>query len=35
MRLRTSHGDSPICGEASLFFYNQGVVIYVIKPKAF
>ena len=35
MRLRTNHGDSPICGEASLFFYNQGVIIYVIKPKTF
>ena len=27
MRLRTNHGDSPICGEASLFFNPEMIVL--------
>nr|DAN15028.1 MAG TPA: hypothetical protein [Caudoviricetes sp.] len=34
MRLRTNHGGSPICGEASLFYIYE-VIAYAVQPKTF
>ena len=34
MRLRTSHGGSPICGEASPFYIRE-VITYAVQSKTF